>query len=375
MIDVAYNITQDGEIVAEGTLQECAIAPHEAREIQLEADVPSEGLVILNLFYSLKVEDIFQDKGHELGFDQLILSDGKVKDIMKHPIENGTVTYNETDTHIEINGVDFKYVFNKIKGVFEHIEKHSRPVIMRPMEFNVWRAPMDNDMWLRNTWSHAGYDRTYVKVYDTTVCQGETGMVKVICKSSLVSDANMRVVTCETQWCILSNGMVKTHMEVERNTLFEQPSLPRFGIRMFLEKAFEEVTYLGYGPNESYIDMHQSSMLGKHKDNVSNMHIDNIKPQENGSHYGTRYVTLKNKNGMQLLIQSEQPFSFNVSEYSQEELTIKRHNYELEKSPYSILCIDYKQSGTGSSSCCTKLSEQYEIKEEKFVFDFEMQIV
>ena len=56
-------------------------------------------------------------------------------------------------------------------------------------------------------------------------------------------------------------------------------------------------------------------------------------------------------------------------EYTQEELTRKAHNYELERSPYTVLCLDYAQSGIGSNSCGPELLEQYRLDAQHFVFE------
>lgn len=64
----------------------------------------------------------------------------------------------------------------------------------------------------------------------------------------------------------------------------------------------------------------------------------------------------------------EQEFSFSASIYTQEELTLKRHNFELEPCGYTVLCLDYAQSGIGSNSCGPELSEQYRLDEREFTF-------
>ena len=69
-----------------------------------------------------------------------------------------------------------------------------------------------------------------------------------------------------------------------------------------------------------------------------------------------------------LTVAGEETFSFNASVYTQEELTEKAHNYELEESPYTVLCADYRQSGIGSNSCGPELAEQYQLNEENFEF-------
>ena len=69
-----------------------------------------------------------------------------------------------------------------------------------------------------------------------------------------------------------------------------------------------------------------------------------------------------------IAVAGEETFSFNASVYTQEELTRKGHNYQLEESPYTVLCLDYRQSGIGSNSCGPELQEKYRLNEEAFSF-------
>ena len=103
------------------------------------------------------------------------------------------------------------------------------------------------------------------------------------------------------------------------------------------------------------------------------MHEDYIKPQENSSHWGCRYVTLTD-GAFALTAAAEQPFSFNVSPYTQEELTAKAHNWELEPCGETVLCLDYKMSGVGSNSCGPQLLPQYRLEEESFDFGFTLTV-
>ncbi len=67
-------------------------------------------------------------------------------------------------------------------------------------------------------------------------------------------------------------------------------------------------------------------------------------------------------------------FSFNVSEYTQEELSSKRHNFELEKCESSVICIDSQMAGVGSSSCGPALAEKYRLSLPVISAEFYMEI-
>lgn len=68
----------------------------------------------------------------------------------------------------------------------------------------------------------------------------------------------------------------------------------------------------------------------------------------------------------------EKPFSFNASRYTQEELEKTAHNYELEESDSTVLCIDYAMNGIGSNSCGPVVADAYRFCEDTFQFEFEL---
>ena len=72
--------------------------------------------------------------------------------------------------------------------------------------------------------------------------------------------------------------------------------------------------------------------------------------------------------GLKLTAVSGVPFSFNASHYTQEELTNKAHNFELEKCGSTVLCLDYALNGIGSNSCGPEVMEQYKFDDARFCF-------
>jgi beta-galactosidase len=171
-------------------------------------------------------------------------------------------------------------------------------------------------------------------------------------------------LSISTEWNIADNGCVSVNIQVERN--MEMPFLPRFGLRLFLPEYMDNVEYFGYGPYESYADKRRASYVGRFKSKADRMQEDYLKPQENGSHWGCHYVKLASDCGKGLLVTSDELFSFNASFYTQEELTQKKHNFELERCGNTVLCIDYVQSGIGSNSCGPELIEKYRFNAQRF---------
>lgn len=183
---------------------------------------------------------------------------------------------------------------------------------------------------------------------------------------SLAADTVQRILNMDTVWSVYENGEVGLSMTVERCPEF--PMLPRFGLRLFLDRAMNQVTFCGMGPMESYKDKHRAASHGIYSMKVEEMHEDYIKPQENGSHYDCSYVMAAGKDHG-LAAFSEKEFSFNASVYTQEELTLRKHNFELIPSGNTVLCLDYAQSGIGSNSCGPELSKKYRLDEREFQFN------
>lgn len=98
-----------------------------------------------------------------------------------------------------------------------------------------------------------------------------------------------------------------------------------------------------------------------------------MKPQENGSHFGCARVTITDGAGA-VTVTSLEDFSFNLSHYTQEEMTEKMHNYELTESPDNVFCFDCKMSGVGSNSCGPHLAKAMQFDDETFTFKFDLTV-
>jgi beta-galactosidase len=176
----------------------------------------------------------------------------------------------------------------------------------------------------------------------------------------ILSQCIQPIVKAEVEWKIYGDGCINVNVQCKTGN--HLPFLPRFGLRMNVDSLYNKVEYYGYGPHESYVDKRESSYPAVFTSTVEAMHEDYIKPQENGSHCGCGYMTLSD--GKSNIHVSGNDFSFNVSEYTQEELTAKAHNHELEKCGDTVLCIDFRQSGIGSNSCGPELPEALQVKGE-----------
>ena len=372
-VDISYEMTQDGLTVEKGKLANVVAAPHSDAMVELKLQVPSTGKVYLKLIYRLKKQMPLLEQGYELGFDEMKLAneDDRNRQAVKWMEQEkaiGTINVKENDRQIVLQAKDFTYVLDKRTGLFEDMQFAGRSYINHPMELNIWRAPTDNDMYIKQEWKKAHYDAAYTRAYRIEVLQNKHGVL-IMEHVAVVADTVQKILDVKMTWKINEDGKIEAVIEAIKDKEF--PDLPRFGIRMFLNKKMDEITYFGMGPQESYRDKHQASCHGLFRSKVAQMHEDYIRPQENGSHYDCDYVELTNGQ-CGIAAVSKNPFSFNVSVYTQEELERVSHNYELKESDSIVFCMDYAMNGIGSNSCGPDVLDKYRFAEEAFQFQFEL---
>lgn len=372
-VDISYEMTQDGLTVEKGKLANVVAAPHSDAEVELKLQVPNTGKVYLKLIYRLKKQMPLLEQGYELGFDEMKLAneDDRNRQAVKWMEQEkaiGTINVKENDRQIVLQAKDFTYVLDKRTGLFEDMQFAGRSYMNHPMELNIWRAPTDNDMYIKQEWKKAHYDAAYTRAYRIEVLQNKHGVL-IMEHVAVVADTVQKILDVKMTWKINEDGKIEAVIEAIKDKEF--PDLPRFGIRMFLNKKMDEITYFGMGPQESYRDKHQASCHGLFRSKVAQMHEDYIRPQENGSHYDCDYVELTNGQ-CGIAAVSKNPFSFNASVYTQEELERVSHNYELKESDSIVFCMDYAMNGIGSNSCGPDVLDKYRFAEEAFQFQFEL---
>ena len=370
-VKISYELTQDGLVISKGILPEFSVAPHGEGKTNLKINVPENGKCYLKLIYHLKKELPLLDEDHILGFDEIEVSkeDTKCKLAEKwipKTVVDSELQVNENDTQIHIKGREFAYTIDKRTALFTEMKFAGREYLNHPMELNIWRAPTDNDMYIKSEWKKAHYDKAYTRAYTTEVVQGKHG-VKITSHASVVAETVQKILDVTITWKIEAAGKIDADIAVTKDDEF--PDLPRFGVRMFLDKKLSAARYFGMGPQESYCDKHQAASHGLYQANVDDLHEDYIRPQENGSHYDCEYVELNNSR-YGIVASAEKAFSFNASYYTQEELEKKTHNYELTESDSVVFCVDYALNGIGSNSCGPVVLEQYRFDDVLFRFQF-----
>ena len=371
-VTVIYEVSCDGEVIGAGAVsqEELDIAPHAEGKVTVKVTVPEQGKCYLKLQYLQKNATPVLPEGFGLGFEEVALANADGRNQMATALlekegEQQDLTVTEDDRYLYVKANSFCYQYNKLKGLWKSMVYENEALLEQPMEINIWRAPTDNDRNIKRVWQEAGYDRASARAY-TTEWKEENGEIKITTWLSVAAIYLQPVVSIHAVWTVKKDGRLDVELQAKRAP--GVPMLPRFGLRLFLPKEMDQVSYYGLGPVESYIDKRRASWHDLFETSVEQLHEDYLRPQENGSHYDCDYVTVGSKRRTLAAVGGEHTFSFNASVYTQEELTGKDHNYELESCGHTVLCLDYRLNGIGSNSCGPALLPKYRLDEQEFTF-------
>ena len=434
-----YVLSLDGVPITEGELDIPSVAPHERAELPLylisaadmsangkgalltdiEAQlyfiphdaavadedlsfmIPDKGRCFITITYVLKKEWHGLPAGHEVGFDEISVPTKdpralKAADILAETKAVGTIQVTHEGRFLILEGRCFTYKLDKLAGLFTSLKFRGQELLDRPIDFNLWRAPTDNDAPIADLWRWERLDHTVTRAYETTVVdpamkdqprtnrvftdvtstgQSQTGEghpVVISIRQSIAAMSVQPMLSMDNRITVFPDGRILLDITADKDPEIE--TLPRIGLRLFLRESMDRVCYYGMGPGETYIDKHHSGRHGYFEGSVASMQEDYIRPQENGSHFDCDYVTVSG-NGIGITAvcadaDQGRTFSFNASVFTQEELEKKRHNYELEACGSTVLCIDHRMAGIGSKSCGPDLLPQYRICGDHYEFAF-----
>lgn len=362
-ISMAWTVKVDGKAVKSGVHPNLDIAPEAEKvfEIVPENELPAHGTVTLDLSFRQNKPTEWADVGYEVGFAQFIYERAeKIKAAPAlYPVElcenreEYTVTVGET-----------VYKISKFSGMITDICDNGEHLITKPVVPQIWRAPTDNDRNVQWDWRNSSIHNAKVKCYSTEVVKADENEAVILSKISLAAAPNEVVLRADVTYTVKYGMGIKIACDVKWN--IQKKHYPRFGMRLTMPEGAEQMRYFGYGPNESYVDKRLASKLGEYKSTVTENYEPYVFPQENSSHWGCRWADVHTVAGHGFLFTSCEPFSFNASHFSPEQLTETRHHYELKREPETTVMLDMRMDGIGSNSCGPELAEKYRFNETEF---------
>ena len=262
--------------------------------------------------------------------------------------------------------------FDKVDGKLVQYVLSGQAIIDDGPEMNFWRAPIDNDMYVKKEWQDK-YALTLGKVYPegfTWYQDSETGDVVVQTDAIFGAPNQVWYYRLQSQITVKTDGALAFNFKGQFKDAkrFFQASLPKIGTVTKLAKAPIRIAYLGLGPYENYPDSRFSSWMGKHELTMADLFTNYPYPQENGNR-GNVYNIKLAYDSYALEITFDQPSHFGLRVYSDAMLEKASHMHLIKPDGYH-LHLDYKVNGLGSNSCGPEPNPEHKLKPVDFDFGY-----
>ncbi len=365
-----WKITCGGDVVADGSIDSLDIEPLAEKSYTLfdESALKLGENAFLTVSFYLNSDTEWAEKGYETGFLQFELNGVKCE----KEKEINEISFVESYRYVNISCGKNEYVFDKSYGRIESIKRNGIELLAAPSRFKLWHAPTYNmgslDNWLLNH-----YDHIVQKTYSADVKKIGDDVV-IDTKIALGSAANPPVVKMNVKYTFKVCGSfdIDACGTVRENA----PVLPRLGIEFILKEENEHITYFGLGEHESYPDRFQACRFGEYSLDVSDNFVHYVRPQENSSHYKTRFVKLYGeKTGLYAKGKGIDDFSFNASHYSAEQLTEKKHDFELDNEHVTYFNLDWRFNAIAEDSDLNNSENKRLLNDKEFTFGFTVEPV
>ena len=370
-VGINWDIKSNAELVASGEVSGLMLMPREKKEFSIfdPSAYTFSGETYLTLRFVNRTDKLWAKAGYEIGLKQFKLDSIPTA---KAALSTTNIIDNEDDRFINVKIGEAEYCFDKAYGKISEISFNGNQLIAKPIEMNFFRSYLDNDAkYYREKWFKMDMENLGQKCRSVSVMKSDS-------KIEITVNLSIGVYTFEPIfegkiiYTFLPDSSVLVNIVGTRAERLD--FLPRIGLQIIMPEGFENYEYFGYGPKESYIDKKSYDYIDQFKTTVTENFEHYVRPQENSSHYATKWVKISNDDGIGLFCRDESfgDFSSNAQHFTPQLLRSTKHDYELEPMKETVLSLDYKMSGVGSGSCGPDLAEKYQVNEKSFNFTFKL---
>ncbi|MGG7212573.1 glycoside hydrolase family 2 TIM barrel-domain containing protein, partial [Clostridium nigeriense] len=356
-----WDLVKDGEIIQTGDMT-IDVAPQSYKDITIPFNKPqvNDGEeYFINIKFVTTKSNSWSEAGHEVASEQFKLdyesTSGSLETLDTADMKEFK-NVNDTDEALTIEGEDFNITFDKKNGEMISFIANGKEMIADSLETNTWRALTDNDKTQDFKWKDAV---TNSEVVDVSIIKSDKVVYITTRLNMTTVDGSQNTIT----YAVYSSGDI-----VVKNTLSPGAGLsdlPRFGMRLQMSSGFENLTWYGRGPSDSYSDRKVGYDVGVYNSTVSDQFINFVKPQETGNKTDTRWLAVTDSEGDGLLFDSLNTMEFSALHNTQEDLEQAGHPYQLKGTDNTVVTLDYAQMGLGTGSCGPVVLSKYSLQANK----------
>lgn len=299
----------------------------------------------LTVSFLLKEDRSWADAGHEVAFGQKIYKKSTVFHASQKPIR---VVHGKVN--IGVKGEDFDCLFSMLNGGLVSYRYAGKEMIEKIPMPNFWRAPVDND---NGSMAPARYAQW--KIASMYISHRNGGMFDNVPTKVEEKDNTVKITytyfmpttpssKCEVSYTVFGDGTIETKLMYD--PVEGLPDMPEFGMMFQFDADYDNLTWYGMGPDETYADRRHGAKLGIYSNKVADNMAKYLVPQECGNKVGVRYARLVDAKGRGILFEGDE-LSFSALPYTPHELENAAHAYELPQVHHTIVRVAFAQMGVG----------------------------
>jgi beta-galactosidase len=190
----------------------------------------------------------------------------------------------------------------------------------------------------------------------------------------LAEGKNNFTVNHKVIYTISGDGSVKSENTFSSSDL--KLVVGRIGVRMFLNKQFDQAAYFGRGPMENYADRKRGFDVGIYSSSVKDQMTPYEKPMDCGNHEDVRWAKVTTTSGNGIMAQSDNSLmQVSILPYSDEEMENVEYRIDLPQSTSTVFCISHLTLGVGSAGCGPRPLPQYIVYAEPCSFTYTLKLL
>jgi beta-galactosidase len=299
----------------------------------------------LTVSFWLKEDMSWADAGHEVAFGQKIYKKIPAFHASEKPIR---VVHGKVN--IGVKGEDFDCLFSMLSGGLVSYRYAGKEMIEKIPMPNFWRAPVDND---NGSMAPARYAQW--KIASMYISHRNGGMFDNVPTKVEEKDNTVTVTytyfmpttpagKCQVSYTVFGDGTIETKLMYD--PVEGLPDMPEFGMMFWFNADYDNLTWYGMGPDETYADRRHGAKLGIYSNKVADNMAKYLVPQECGNKVGVRYARLVDAKGRGMMFEGDE-LSFSALPYTPHELENAAHVYELPQVHHTIVRVALAQMGVG----------------------------
>ena len=367
-------LAKDGKEVKEVPM-ETHVAPLSEKTVSLPIPVQNlPGEYAVTVSFRLKEDTVWAKRGHEVAFGQGVY---KVEAPAK-AVKPARFEVIRSGHDFGVRGENFDVLFSYLNGGLASYRYGGVEMIQMIPRPNFWRAPVDNDngslMQMRcGQWKLASMYLSHKYPTGGHYPGMHIPEIEVLDDSAKITFTYAMPTTpateCKLSYQVYGDGSIRT-------TLTYDPveglgDMPEFGVMFKFDADYDNVTWYGMGPEETYVDRCEGAKLGIYRNKVEDNMAKYMVPQECGNKVGVRWASVTDRKGRGMLFTGD-AMEFSALPYTPHEMENAMHPFELPQVHYTVVRVSKQQMGiAGDDSWGAKPLPEYLIKtDEKMEFTF-----